>query len=372
MKLAAKHLSFDRLFTRIPRVVLVAAFLFTLFFIWVSVSPFASGFADQPNRGPGDVELYQAEIRRMAAGQDYYHAAADELRARGYPTTSVFNWRTPLPLWLLGQLPNEFAGRFIIGGLALIVLVLACHVIAKEADRATAIFTGLLLIGGLMPCWLNDIYVMPVVWAGVFIALSICLYAMDLRAWAFGAGLSALFIRELAAPYCVICLLLAMKDRKNREVMAWLAGFALYAIFFGWHVVQVQSLIGANEPVRATSWLQFGGAAFVISLAQMNAFLLLLPQWVTAIYLVLALIGFAGWNTATGQRAGLTACAFIVIFAFIGQPINQYWGSLIAPLLCFGVARSPACLADLYSRATKTLSRNSKVANPGLEQQRGV
>jgi hypothetical protein len=195
---------------------------------------------------------------------------------------------------------------------------------------------------------------------------------MNLRAWAFGAGLAALFVRELAAPYCVICLLLAMKDRQRRETMAWLAGFALYAIFFVWHANRVMSLVGPNESVQATSWLQFGGAAFVISLAQMNAFLLLVPQWLTAIYLALALIGFAGWNTATGQRAGFTVCAFVVLFAVVGQPINQYWGSLMAPLLCLGVARSPVALADLFRQAVETTQTSPRTANPGLEQRGSV
>ena len=44
----------------------------------------------------------------------------------------------------------------------------------------------------------------------------------------------------------------------------------------------------------------------MISTAQMNAYLLLLPQWVTAIYLVAAMVGLAGWNTPLGTRIGLT------------------------------------------------------------------
>ena len=39
-------------------------------------------------------------------------------------------------------------------------------------------------------------------------------------------GSAALFIRELAAPYCVVCTLLALRDRQWREVAAWLAGAA--------------------------------------------------------------------------------------------------------------------------------------------------
>ena len=87
-------------------------------FVAVSISPSASGFADKPSRGASDVDLYVAEIQRIAQGETYYAAANTELHARGYPTRSVFNWRTPLPMWLLGKLPNETTGRVIIGALA--------------------------------------------------------------------------------------------------------------------------------------------------------------------------------------------------------------------------------------------------------------
>ncbi|MCC7084972.1 MAG: hypothetical protein IT427_08195 [Pirellulales bacterium] len=371
MNLASSS-SFARLSPSAARIVLAVTLSAIALCMWITFSPWASGFADKPNRGAGDVELYQAEVHRIYGGEDYYQAAATELRARGYPTTSVFNWRTPLPMWLIGRLPGEWAGRLLIGGLAALVLILGTYITARDADPMAATMAGLLLVGALMPAWLGNVYVMPVVWAGALIALSACLYSLNLRGWAFGAGLAALFVRELAAPYCVICLLLAMKDRQQREVVAWLTGFALYVVFFAWHHTQVMSLIGPNEAVHANSWLQYGGASFVISLAQMNAYLLLLPQWVAAIFLVLALLGFAGWNTPTGQRVGLTACAFVSLFAFIGQPINQYWGSLLAPLLCLGAARSPAALAELFRRVTETSRSEQGSVATGLEQSGGV
>ena len=79
----------------------------------------------------------------------------------------------------------------------------------------------------------------------------------------------------------------------------------------------------------------------MISITQMNAYLLQLPQWITGIYLSLAMLGFAGWTAPWGRRAGLTAALYLGGFAIIGNPFNQYWGSLIAPLLCLGVAQAP-------------------------------
>ena len=79
----------------------------------------AGGFAGPRPPGPADVSLYLAEIQRIAHGEGYYESATHELHARGYPTLSVFNWRTPMPMWLLGKLPNEAMRRLLIGGLAL-------------------------------------------------------------------------------------------------------------------------------------------------------------------------------------------------------------------------------------------------------------
>ena len=192
---------------------------------------------------------------------------------------------------------------------------------------------------------------MPVVWSGVLIGLSWCLFSMERRRLGVGLGIAALFVRELAAPFCLACLVLAFVERRWREACLWLAGMLAYGAFYGWHVYEVMALVGPNDRAHAVGWLQFGGAAFVISLAQMNAFLLLLPQWVTAIFFPLAMLGFASWNTPIGRRAAFSTSAFVILFAFVGQPFNQYWGSLFAPLLCLGAAQAPAAIKDLVQRA---------------------
>jgi hypothetical protein len=124
-----------------------------------------------------------------------------------------------------------------------------------------------------------------------------------------------------------------------------------YTVFFAWHVASVLPLIGADDLAHQGSWLQLGGLPFVLSLCQMSAFLLLLPQWVTALYFTAALLGLAGWNSAMGQRIALVTSAYLALFAAVGHPFNQYWGALFAPLLCFGVARLPATWAGLYRTA---------------------
>ena len=334
----------------------------------VTLSPWAQGFADHEDRGPGDVALYRAEADRIQAGEGYYQAAGAELRARGYPTRSVFNWRTPLPVWLLGHLPTVESGKILLGGLALLLALLGFEAVAREGDgpsscahhaqhghkngsvrRAAA--GALLLSGPLMFCVLGDLLVMPVLWAGVLIALSLCAYGLQRPGWGLLCGVAAVFFRELALPYCLLMAALAWRHKRYGELLGWFVGLAAWAAFFAAHWVQVAALIRPDARAHPGSWLQFGGAGFVIATAQMNAYLLLLPQWVTAVYLVAALCGLAGWNTPLGRRIALTACAYTAAFAVVGYEFNQYWGCLTAPLWCFGLAQFPASLADLWKAA---------------------
>jgi hypothetical protein len=197
---------------------------------------------------------------------------------------------------------------------------------------------------------------MPEVWCGVLIAASLACYGTGRTGIAVALGLAALFVRELAAPYCVVCGILAIHQRRWLEVKGWVVGAISYAAFYAWHLTQVVPLIESSARAHSEGWLQLGGAAFVISLVQMNAYLLLLPQWVSALYLVLALLGFASMGEGWGRRAAWTACLYTLAFGVGGQAFNQYWGSVIAPLFCFGAAQGAAALVDVCRAARLPLA----------------
>jgi len=57
--------------------------------------------------------------------------------------------------------------------------------------------------------------------------------------------------------------------------------------------------------------------------------------------------GLAGWRGETGRRCLGTTVAYLAAFAVVGQPFNEYWGLLYAPLLPLGIAQAPAALRDL-------------------------
>jgi len=354
MPLTPDVIGFERLSPWQARAVLLVAAAAAIFFAAITLSPWASGFADAPDRGANDIDLYRAEMARVQRGESYYDAAAVELGARGYPTRSVFNWRMPLPVWLLGKLPDPIFGRAVLSLLALAGIVCGSHLIARERGLRYGVFCGLWLIGGLLPCFLDSLYVMHELWAGALILLSVLAYGLKRPAWGAALGLSALAVRELAAPYCVLCFVLAIVERRRKEVWFWLIAAALYAVAYGLHMTQVLPRIATDARAHTDGWLCFGGAAFVISIVQMNGFLLLLPQWISAMMLAAAMLGFASWNSAAGRRAGLAASHYLALFAIVGQPFNQYWGSLIAPLLCLGIAQAPDALTTLWRQSVRS------------------
>jgi len=345
------------------RVVLVAIAIVALLGAIVTLSPLGSSNLDPKRDEAGDVALYRAEAERIHRGEGYYQAAAAELAERGYPTRSAFNWRTPLPMWLLGKMPTIVWGKTLLGAMAIALMLLAFEALAREEDakKGTGLrrlgipAAGVLLLSGpLLPTFLGDLFFLPVLWAGVLIALSVCAYGVH-RPWlAVTFGLAAVVCRELALPYCILCAAIAWRNGRRGELTAWLIGLAAWFVLFGLHWRQVSELISADARAHRHGWLQLGGAGFVISTAQMNAYLLLLPQWVSALYLVAAMVGLAGWSSPLGTRVGLSVCLYLAAFAAVGQSFNQYWGALIAPLLCFGVVRLPASICDLWRAATRT------------------
>lgn len=369
--------TFARLTPRQARAVLLGLLGMGLFCVAVTLSPIASTQVGKARPGAGDLALYRAEVERIHAGQGYYAAAHAELTARGYPTRSVFNWRLPTLGWCLGHLPSLDAGKVLLGLLALALMVVSFEVLAREQGHGLGrpIACVLLLSGPLMPCVLGDLVVAHELWAGVLIALSIGVYGLERPCVGAALGLAALFIRELALPYCVLALGLAWWHGRHREMAVWLVGLVLWAAYLAIHAWQVQPWIPADARTHSTSWIQFGGAAFVLATAQMNAYLLLLPQWVTALWFVAALVGMAAWSSPLGERTGLTLCLFVVAFSVVGQDFNQYWGSMFAPLFCFGAVQFPAALGDLWRAARIPglwTSRSAKLNDGSLELGRSL
>jgi hypothetical protein len=114
----------------------------------------------------------------------------------------------------------------------------------------------------------------------------------------------------------------------------------------------VLSLIGPADRAYPEGWLQFGGLGFDLGTATFNGLFLLLPVWVTALYLPLALLGLCGWSAKGAARMAAAVLGLLVLFACFGKPDNLYWGSMYTPLLALGLPWALPALRDLWAAAT--------------------
>lgn len=318
----------------------------------------ASSTAPEPQgqAGRNDFLLYRRVVERVRLGESYYDAAHRELIARGFPSRSVLNWRTPCYAWFLGRGPGPPWGHgILLAGLTVAVLSsgLAFH---DDYGIVPATLGAVSLFGATAWCSNSDSVYLMEFWAGMLIVLSLCAYRRGLIGIGVGLGLLAVFYRELSLPYAVVCAGIAVRTGRKREACAWAVGLLVFAAFMACHAYQVRLRITAEDLAMNAGWVRFGGLGFVLKTARSNVFLTPLPLWCTAIYLPVATLGLAGGRGESGWRVGLTAVFFLGAFAVVGNPFNFYWGFLNAPLLAIGIAGAPRVLRGLLSTGFSPLS----------------
>lgn len=299
-------------------------------------------------KGEGDLALYTHVVQHLRQGESYYDALGSELRARDYPTRSVFNWRTPLHLELIAHMPRNDWAQGLLALAALCAIVLSGAPAFRRGEYGAGIWQALLLSFAVAIAAMNPVYFFSEMWAGIAIAISVGLYALDQRKAGAIAGILALFFRELALPYAVIGLVLAWRQKNKSELWTWIAGLAGWAVYFGLHAAAVTSRIPASHGVHEVSaWLQFGGLRFLLITSRVGL-LMLYPFWWAAVYLPVALLGLGGCRHSVGGRVLATVAAYLVAFSIVGVPsANYYWGAVYAPLLAFGTPRAFSAVKDL-------------------------
>src|SRR5919106_5902968 len=106
--------------------------------------------------------------------------------------------------------------------------------------------------------------VLPETWAGLCIALSTILYARARFLEGALLALAAVFVRELAAPYAVVCACVALRRRRRMELAVLGAGGAVAILFYVGHALMAAGAIQTGDMAHP-SWLQFGGFRFVLA-----------------------------------------------------------------------------------------------------------
>jgi hypothetical protein len=301
-----------------------------------------------PDHKGEDLSCQRAIVARIHSGETYYRAAESELRGRGYPVRSVFNWRLPLLAWLMGHLPGVAMAQFLGVLLALITFLVWFRVLEKQFSFPHVAVGSLLILGAPIYSFLPGIFLAHEFWAGTCITLSLGAHARGWRLVSIISGLAALFIRELTLPFIIIMLLLASIEARRFEVLAWIIGLIVFTAYFLIHWSIVAGLIQEGDRTLKGGWIVFGGWNFVLSTAQMNPYLFLAPPWVTAVILPLTMLGLAGWRDPLWLRVFMTVGAYVLAFLVVGKPFNRYWGFMYTNILLLGLLNVPWCLRDLW------------------------
>lgn len=297
-----------------------------------------------------DAQVFAVVVDRLRTGEAYYDAMGVELRQRDYPTRDPFNWRTPLHLTALTLAP-WIVWRAVLT--ALLVTLYAATMMTVQG-RPAAWAANILTLGVLVVSAAPDAIFVSEAWAGALIGLSACAFAFNRRAAAIGLALAALFVRELTAPYCVACTLLAVSERRWREVAAWTAGASVYAGYYAWHVAQVFAHRVPADISHADSWLTLPGVPFLQATLLKLGWFALLPSPLSAVALALLAAGLLAADTPRHLRAA--SAVYVAFFLVAGFPFNDYWGFMAAPvwaITCgYGVGAIAAAVSSLSASSS--------------------
>jgi hypothetical protein len=307
--------------------------------------PESARHALNPASKDGDVALYKAVVARVRAGESYYDVVGAELRKRNYPLRPAFTWRQPTYAWLLSRLPSPLVGNALLGLIGVAIVLVTRRWIGESDLRARVGIATVLMVVSTASALVTDVVFMQETWAGFFIALSVCLFALDRWRIAVAAGLTALAFREFAILPCVVGLALALHRRRWPEVTAWVVGLGVYGALMTWHMAEVTRRFQPGDVARG--WVALGGGAFVVATSSWSPLLVAFPRGVVALILPFVLLGLAGWRDRGANRVALIVFGYLIVFSVVGNSFNDYWGAIYAPLLPFGIMAAPDCVRDL-------------------------
>lgn len=297
--------------------------------------------------------LHLATIERVRNGESYYVAAGEELRGRHYPATRIFNWRTPFHPIVVATLSVPVA-RGLLAALALAALILT-PLALREESKPVILFGTTAQLGAVGSGFIPLSVSVAEVWAGALIALSLIAYYR--RRWIPAAvlGVCAVFVRELAAPYALVCGVIGLHARRRSESWIWVAGGLAYAAYFWMHAANVQAHQLPGDLAQGADWLQWNGLAFTLTTVKVNGLLARGAHAASAIYVGIGLAAVVAPRTP--PQVAWPLLAYCLLFAFAGQPFNYYWGYVTAPVWAFAAAHGLVGITSLVAAARRSTGR---------------
>jgi hypothetical protein len=307
-----------------------------------------------PSDGMSDAVLYGTIVDNVRHGGDYYAVAADALRSGSYPLRPFVAFRLPTLAVVSGAMP-AFVVTVLLWVLTVAVALAWYARLAPALARTPArVAAMVLLLAGIAAASAPELAIFHELWAGLLIALSLALHRPAHRSdrWIepVAIGLAAALIRETAALYLVVMLVLAARDGARREAIGWAAALVVLAVILGFHAQAVAEVVRPLDPA-SPGWGALLGLGFAIRATILSSALQFVPLWLAAPSLVLALAGWSAWREPIAVRVQVTIAAYAMVLAIVARADNYYWALLIAPLSVVGLIFAVDALRDLIAAA---------------------
>jgi hypothetical protein len=318
--------------------------------------PSAAAQADKEAAAPSpewkddDVELYQAIVRRVAAGEPYYRVATEEQRARDFPVTPGLAVRLPTLAVVSAALGP--IGIYLAAALLGIATLLAWwRRMGEEPGGANHRIIAVLLLAigiasGLKPQYLA----LHEVWAGTLLALSFALHRGGRWIGSLLIAALALAIREHALPFVLLMGAFAWWNRRWAELAGWAVLTLLFAILLWVHLGMVADYVTSQDRL-SPPWLVLRGLEGFTSNVVLSSSLHLLPPVLAAPLALLPLVGWVGWKSPAGGFGTLLYGGYGLLFMLAGRENNFYWALMIVPAYFVGLVFLPMALKSLWRSA---------------------
>ena len=291
------------------------------------------------------VGFHGAIAERMRhGGEDYYSAAAAALRGSDLPLRPFTAFPLPITATVAATMPAWLA-LLLLCGLGVCVAAAWARCFAPSRMARDACF--IVALGALVGIARADLAVLPQLWAGVFIALSLALHGGRRRIESIAIGLAAAMIHEQAALYLVVMAVMAWRDGARREMLAWIVTLGPVMMVVALHASAAAGGMGPLD--TAPEWWGAGLAGAFAALASATGASMLPLEFATPL-LVIGIIGWSAWLHPVAARAGATAIAYLVLLALL--PAAQVASAfLAAPLVLLGLLPAIDGARDLIRAA---------------------
>jgi hypothetical protein len=297
-----------------------------------------------------DVLLYEGEVAAVRAGGDYYRVAADAQRTGGYPVRPMFTMRLPTLVVLLAAIPPWTA--------PLLLWALCAGVAAAWWARLGGFFSRtqprivglLLLVSGMMAFYDSDLIYFHEIWSGLLIALALAIWRPGRWVEAVGITLIAMLIRETSALFAAIMCVAAFTEGRRREALGWIATAVVLAVAVAFHAQAWARVVQPSDPVTQ-GWLGLLGFGFFVKTMTLVTALAVVPLWLGAPLVVLAIFGWTALRDSIGWRAVAMFVVYGLLLSVFCRIDTYYWAMLVAPPLLVGLAFAVDGLRDLVTAA---------------------